>query len=78
MLASSLQSFITDPRNLNLKHLLDKIKKLHPEICINFDVKIFNYDKNLSQKDMGILDGEIIGMVDDGDDEYADEWPDVV
>ena len=74
MLAPSLQLFVTDPKNHYFKDLLVEINKIHPEIHknINFDQKIFKYDKNLSQKEMGISDGETIGMIDVDDDEYAD------
>ena len=72
MLASSLQSFIKEPKNKLYKDFLDTIKKLHPEVYekIDFDVKIFHYNPNLSQQDMGISDGEIIGMIDDGIVQY--------
>ena len=72
MLATSLHIFITEPKNKLYKDFLDTIKKLHPEVYekIDFDVKIFHYNPNLSQKDMGISDGETIGMIDDGIAQY--------
>ena len=63
----TLQSYIANPKNFGFKNMFDKIKSEYPEVYANidFNIRIFKYNETLSQQEMGISDGETIGLIDE-------------